>query len=310
VSISVYMVPQSNKWPDRGGVREHLRQLYCHLDAHPQVELITSSNSELDIMHVESAYTSPWPPNVYVCHGGFVPDPIHSVVRNLGMTQVIVSVARWLMYSYFPNLTYKTIVIPNGVNLDEWNDISPSGLEPGYILYAKEWAYHINDFVSLAWSMPQERVVSTVKPKGMSVPGNLEVIGLQDRDAMRSVLNDAKCLVFTGKEVCPTMLLEAWACGVPVMGRYGGGVSELMFDHKRGALVGGCLYQSLEECAKLIHSLDREAVGAAGREWVEHHYQWRHLVDRYVELYEAIMQDEVTDYVAAWHARNGGRATA
>jgi glycosyltransferase involved in cell wall biosynthesis len=265
------------------------------------VDLVTHSGA--DIIHAESSYLPPKPPDVYVCHGGFVPNPIASVTRNLASAKVIVSVAKWVANDFFPHLLDKTIVVPNGVDLGEWKDLPPSGLEPGYILYGKEWSYHPNNVIDAAMAMPDKRFVSLVEPGGMAIPDNMEIIGTQDRDVMRSVINDAGCLLLPGPEVCPTMLLEAWACKVPVIAKKGSGNSEIM----GGLPVGGYTYDVVDELTDYIRlaAVYQEQLGQAGYDRVVEHYQWKHLIGQYVSLYEAIIRNEISDFLAVWNAAQG-----
>jgi glycosyltransferase involved in cell wall biosynthesis len=237
----VFVVPDPKDFPRQGGVREHLIQLYKQIGRNPKTELATHID-DADVLHIESSYSIPLNgrrSRLYVCHGGFVPEPIPAVLENLKHSRAIVSVAQWVADKYFPQYKHKTVVIPNGVDLDEWKDLPPSGIEPGYILYAKEWPYFMEDFIRLAELMPKQRFVSTVWPKGMKQLANVEVIGNQDRIVIRSVLNDAAVLMLTGSEVCPTMLLEAWACKTPVIAKMIDGSAELLrtyipMDHSNG----------------------------------------------------------------------------
>lgn len=297
----MYVVPQPGEWPKKGGVLEHMRQLHGHLSVHSHVDLITHAGA--DVIHAESSYLPPKPPDVYVCHGGFIPNPLTSVVRNLASAKVIVSVASWVAVQFFPQLLHKTITIPNGVSLNEWTDIPPSGIEPGYVLYAKEWCYYPDAVVDAAMAMPDKRFISLVQPEGMALPSNMSVIGLQDRDVIRSVINDAGCLLLPGPEVCPTMMLEAWACKVPVVARRGSGNSEIM----GGLPVGGYTYEGMDELTECIRlaAVYKEKLGRAGYDRVVEQYQWSQLIGSYVSLYEAIVKNEVSEFLQAWNAAQG-----
>lgn len=289
--IRLHIIPQPGQFPQRGGVREHLLQLYNVAISHPNIKLV-QREGDADIVHVESAYRSQSRVDVFTTHGGFLPSPpLQSVLSNLRDAKVIVSVAKWIADEFFPQYSSKTIVIPNGINLIEWDNIPPSGLEPGYVLYAKEIEYWIKDFVQVVLSMPNVRFVSTVWPSSLKVPSNLAVIGLQSHDAMKSIINDAGCLLLTGPEVCPTMLLEAWACKVPVVANYLGGAKEIMTGSS-GTVFGGRLYDGIEDLkTKLENCLKWKQLGEHGRMVVEARYQWKDLFEQYVWVYENILED-------------------
>lgn len=299
--IGVYVQPPHTQFPRRGGVREHLIQLYRCIGANPHV-YIAQNEDTADVVHVESSWSSKRRPDIYTCHGGFVDangvyNPIPAVLDNLKRARIIVSVARWIVTEFFPQYAHKTVVIPNGIRLEDWANVPASGIEPGYVLYAKEWVYHIDDFIRLAELLPRQRFVSTVWPEGMKQLSNVEVIGLQSREVIRSVLKDAAALMLPGPEVCPTMLLEAWAARTPVIAVAGSGSEEIIGD---GA--GGLLYDEgeVEYVASRLPDLlsARSEMGDAGYARVEANYQWPRLFERYVQAYKAVWYSEVDDCLA------------
>lgn len=307
MSISVNVVPHPGQWPETGGVREHLSQLFHQIGLSHDVAF-TGISHAADVIHVESAYAAPkgFNPDVYVCHGGFLPKPIPVVLSNLSQAKIIVSVAKWIVPKFFPQHAHKTVHIPTGILLEEWEDLPPSGIEPGYVLFAKEVPRLMDDFIRLAELMPKQKFVSLVWPDGMSQLANVEVIGLQGRESIRSVIKDAGVLMMTGDEVCPIMLREAWACGTPIIARDGTGAEEIML---RGHSVhGGILYgDGLASSAHEIEHLKfwvRELVyngrtyAAYGHDLIVAEYQWGDLFAQYVEVYEAIDQDRVEEFLA------------
>lgn len=312
--MKVCIIPNIEELPERGGVREHLLQLYRCAEEHPDIHLV-DNEMEADVLHVESSYRATHrKPDVYVCHGGFLPRPLKPVLANIRDAKIIVSVAKWLVHDYLQKYANKTVVIPNGIRLGEWENLPSSGLEPGYVLYAKEWEYYIQDFVKLSWERPSIKFVSTVWPNGVAIPANAEVIGLQSRKSIRSVINDAACLVLPGLEVCPTMLLEAWACGTPVLASWEGGSADLMDISDKFGFVGGYLYRNY---AEMRHGLDyvldnSKELGVNGYLHASRYYQWPELFERYVRLYEAIANDAVESIFeeiqgpSSWNSGEGG----
>jgi glycosyltransferase involved in cell wall biosynthesis len=146
---------------------------------------------------------------------------------------------------------------------------------------------------------------------------NVEVIGNQDRIVIRSVLNDAAALMLTGSEVCPTMLLEAWACKTPVIAKMTDGSAELLrtyipmddFGGMAKGIQGGAGYHTKLDDDMSVgfieHVLSKaEELGEQGYEQVVAHYQWKDLFERYVRLYEAVKFDEVAQFIQD-HAGEG-----
>lgn len=191
--IKIFFQPQPAYWPERGGVREHLIQLYTQLEQ-ANVQLVKNSR-EADILHVESAYPIPgvidqvgnYAPHpkkvVYVCHGGFVPQALPVVIDNLQRADIIVSVAGWLLDKFFaPHWKKKTVIIPNGINPEDFKQLPDNNLEPGFVLYAKEWQYSFNEFFQLAVKRPDLQFVTTVWPPIDKVLPNVKYIGLRSRE--------------------------------------------------------------------------------------------------------------------------------
>lgn len=282
--MKIFFQPQPNQFPRQGGVATHLRQLYSHLE--DKIEFV-SNPDDADILHVESAYpipkTNEKKPVIYICHGGFLPRPgLKVVYDNLKMADVIVSVSRWIAYRFFPQYQNKTIVIPNGVNLEDFQ----SQESEGYVLYAKEWDYYFNDVVYLAESNSKLNIYTTVWPGNPdNKPFNVKYLGLLSPESMKHVLERAGCLLLTGSEVCPTMLLEAWAAKVPVVSKGIDGSFEIFENHN---FKGGMTYRDQNEmlgCVDLA-LFKRDEMGQEGYEIVKKHYQWKDLVNQYLRVYE------------------------
>lgn len=294
--IKVYFQPQTQYYPERGGVRTHLVQLRKHLQSY--VEFVNHPN-DADILHVESAYPIPdllhttgdyIPPAfkikrcVYVCHGGFLPEPLPVVIDNLNRADVIVSVAQWMVDRFFkPEWAQKTVVIPNGIDLDDFKNLPSNNLEPGFILYAKEWEYYFEDFLNLVYQRQDWQFVTTIWPKDRPVPFNVKWIGLQSKDKILSILKKAGCLLLTGSEVCPTMLLEAWALGVPVVAKNIDGSKELMTSKFGFSLYNGDIIPVIEQNLRKDLTIDSKGISEAQC------YQWKDLVKKYVEVYEKVL---------------------
>lgn len=278
-TVKVFFQPQPKDFPSKGGVATHLRKLYSHLS--DKVELVDNPNLA-HVLHVESAYPIPRTnyikPTIYVCHGGFVP-PIKVVDVNLREADVIVSVAQWVADKYFPKLSQKTQVIPNGIDLEEFEP----GENKGYVLYAKEWDYYFEDILSLL--KVGHKVVSTVWPGSIhNLPKNLTYIGLQSHEVIKAYVRNAGCLILTGSEVNPVMMLEAWASKVPVVARAIDGSQE-MFDNNGHR--GGLLYDSEPSLLAAIDTVlsNRDRIGQEGFEVVQK-YQWKDIAQRYIQIYD------------------------
>jgi glycosyltransferase involved in cell wall biosynthesis len=87
-------------------------------------------------------------------------------------------------------------------------------------------------------------------------------------------------------EALPTSVLEAMAVGLPVIATRVGGVPEIVVDGRSGLLVPPRQIEPLAAAmVQLLEPAARDALGAAGRAWVEQHASARVWLDGLVDLY-------------------------
>ena len=65
---------------------------------------------------------------------------------------------------------------------------------------------------------------------------NIQIVGHQDREALKSFMQKAKAFVFAAEEDFGIIVVEAMACGTPVIALNKGGVKESVIDGKTGLL--------------------------------------------------------------------------
>jgi|SRR5579863_247603 len=93
-------------------------------------------------------------------------------------------------------------------------------------------------------------------------------------------------------EGMPNVILEAMAAGLPVVATRVEGTAELVIERSTGLLVPP---QSPPELAAAIESIltdpvPAKAMGQLGRERVTSEFSWQKIVDRYSELYRALLE--------------------
>lgn len=99
-------------------------------------------------------------------------------------------------------------------------------------------------------------------------------------------------LALSNQESFGVAVLEASACGIPVVASRVGGLPEVVVDGLTGCLVPPAdPMAAAEVCLRLIqdHAL-REALGKGGREWVLASYDWDICVDTLEGLYKDTIQ--------------------
>jgi glycosyltransferase involved in cell wall biosynthesis len=102
------------------------------------------------------------------------------------------------------------------------------------------------------------------------------LLGSLSRDAMMRELRDARVLIFPSEwyEGMPMAILEAFACGVPIVASRLGGMREMIDDGRTGLLVPPADPQSLAARVRWAfeHESELAALGRAARAEYEAHY--------------------------------------
>lgn len=278
--MKLYVNPSLGELPERGGVRKHMLDLYECIRKDDEIYL-TMDPEDADIVHIESGYRiENYCPDIYVCHGGFVPKPLKSVMQNVIEARKVILVAKWIL-KFIPKVFHhKCIHIPNGVFCDSINADIKLNSDSGYMLYAKEWNYHFDDFKLLVSRFKHVNFMTTYWPEGKRIPPNVNYVGLLNHKTMMNCLANAGCLVLTGSEVNPIMLLEAWSLGIPVLAKDIDGSKEVM--EIEGKIYGGRLYNKDNICNQLQYVLShRERLGQEGFSLVRQKYDWSNIWKRY-----------------------------
>ena len=108
------------------------------------------------------------------------------------------------------------------------------------------------------------------------------------------LMNAADAYVMSSAwEGMPMVLLEAEACGLPVVATDVGGNSEVILNNKSGYIVPPGDSEALAAAMMKMMSLpeaERRAMGRAGRAHIEANYSLERVVDQWEELYRELLQ--------------------
>jgi glycosyltransferase involved in cell wall biosynthesis len=126
---------------------------------------------------------------------------------------------------------------------------------------------------------------------GLGLQGRVRFLGV--RADVADILRASDVFVLSSRwEGNPLSVMEAMAAGLPVVSTGVGGVPELVREGETGLLVpsedAGALAQALQ--ALVDDAARRRAMGAAARQHAVAHFDIRHTVRGYEQLYEALLK--------------------
>jgi glycosyltransferase involved in cell wall biosynthesis len=128
----------------------------------------------------------------------------------------------------------------------------------------------------------------------------IEYIGEADLNAKNELLGNSRAMLFPIQwdEPFGLVMIEAMACGTPVLALPGGSVREIVRDG-----ISGWVCHSVEELAERARNLGIQP--AAVRRYAEQFFSVDRMISDYVDLFREILKPEATDQLA-----EGPRAVA
>jgi glycosyltransferase involved in cell wall biosynthesis len=288
----VYMVPNAATWGDgESGIKRVAEAYTRHLPKFGW-EVVTSHDAVLDIVAVHAGIMAPVC-HVAHCHGLYWTSDYHAAAWEWASNRRVTEMCRvarritvpseWVAESFRRDMRVNPIVLGHGLDLAEWGD--PSAEREGYILWNKNRTGDVCDpkpVGVLARAFPQHRFLTTFAPHGDY--HNLKVTGLLPHDEMKRVLRHASVYLATTKETFGIGILEAMACGVPVLGYDHGGIKDLVVHGTNGYLAK--VGDELDLQAGLAYCMEhRKVLGDNGREMVKAH-DWERQVEKLARIYD------------------------
>ncbi len=92
-------------------------------------------------------------------------------------------------------------------------------------------------------------------------------------------------------EGMPNTVLEAMACGLPIVGTQASGLQELVRDGVNGYLVPIKDASALAEALALLidNSYERRRMGRQSRKLAESEFAWEYIAEQYMKVYEQLI---------------------
>ncbi|MBC8508581.1 MAG: glycosyltransferase family 4 protein [Anaerolineales bacterium] len=193
-------------------------------------------------------------------------------------------------------------IIPNGVDLQRYS-LSKRDWEPARLLFVGRLVYQKGIDILLAAleglkSHPWELSLVGDGPEREALQSLVQEYGISDRvhfkcwldgDDLMGQLQEANLFVFPSRhEGMPNAVLEAMACGLPIIASQIAGNEELVTDGENGLLFSPEDANALREALVdlLENPFRREQMGAASRRNVEAKYSWSRVAKQYLALIE------------------------
>ncbi|MFN3874110.1 MAG: glycosyltransferase [Ignavibacterium sp.] len=85
---------------------------------------------------------------------------------------------------------------------------------------------------------------------------NVEFIGYQDENTMKGLMQKARAFVFSAEEDFGIVVVEAMACGTPVIALNKGGTAETVIDGKTGILFNDQTVENIKEAVKRFEKIE------------------------------------------------------
>jgi len=186
------------------------------------------------------------------------------------------------------------VYIPNYIDVA---DYEPDYNVGSYFLYFGRLALEkgIPTLMAAAESLGVKVVVVGTGPLESELiknaPDNVSFVGYQTGNKLHNLIRGAKAVVLPSEwyENAPISLLEAYACGKPVIGANIGGIPELIIESHTGFLFESGVSESLTNVLSYVDNLPDSTIntiGKAAREYVSTKYTKKNYIDNTLALYK------------------------
>jgi len=199
-------------------------------------------------------------------------------------------------------------VIPNGIDLNRFTPSLERQWSPPRLLFVGRLVYQkgldillpaLSELKHLPWELTvvgdgPYRGALEKEALALGISEHINFTGWQRNEELVRQYQEANIFVFPSRhEGMPNVILEAMACGLPVIATSIAGNEELVIHGETGLLV------PTEDSINLLEVLSEllsdpvlcKQMGAAGRKRVEEHFTWSGVAQQYVELLNSVVED-------------------
>jgi len=287
--LRIYSVPTlAGTEGDESGIVRVVQAYHRYLTERGMT-FVTRKNEphDLSVSHAGSAIGT----DVVHCHGLYWTQEYDgstwewavnkNVIEACRRAKVITVPSNWVAETFRRDMRVNPVILPHGIEWDEWQIPQETR---AYVLWNKNRSGDVCDPAPvgiLAEAFPELHFVTTFAPKRK--PSNIREIGKVPHPEMKSWVNDAMVYLSTTKETFGIGILEAMACGVPVLGFDEGGIKDLIVHGETGYLAKSNDYADLQEGLRYCVR-NRKVLGANAREAAKT-FAWKATIDKVIDVY-------------------------
>ena len=134
----------------------------------------------------------------------------------------------------------------------------------------------------------KEAIEASLQEGGVSA--RVDLPGWIAHDDLPGYLNQLRLLVLPSyTEGLPNIMLEAMACGTPVLATPVGAIPDVIVDGKTGFIMENNSPECIaENVVRALNSPDLERIAEAGRRFVEENFTFERVIERWKEVLEEI----------------------
>lgn len=226
------------------------------------------------------------------------------VVNACRSARFVTVPSNWVAETFRREMRLDPFILPHGINYDDWQFEVEQG---DHVLWNKNRKGDVCDpapIHELAKRNKEQHFITTFAPQHKTK--NVEVIGVVPHEEMKAWVGSSQVYLATTKETFGIGILEAMACGVPVLGFAHGGILDLVTHGKEGYLASPGNYDDLntglEYCLK-----HRDALGKNGRKKAKE-FTWEKACEKVAYVYnEALKPEPATVSIIIPHFNYAGK---
>lgn len=300
-----------------GGVARHIEGLKKSISAYGW--RVVPRPDEADLVHTHAVERTTVV-DVYTNHGihplrpdmpAWQKQQNQAIFDNFKLARKVIAVSRWTASQWAGLTGLNPAIIPNGIDPGEWTPQAIQNLEWAHyqlragdapvVLWGKTGLSDVCDpspALELALRRPDIVVALTVEARLLPhAPNNVRLLGRLPFPQMQGVMAACDVYLATTLENHSIQVLEAMACGKPILGYAWGGTAETVVDRIHGRLVAPGDLDGLDEALDGCLA-EAEHYGQMGKTYATTSFTLDEMARKTALVYEAAWAEKQAELLA------------